>query len=146
MRSVLASSAGTSPTEDPALESARVYLVDPDPRTRSRYMSVLGRFADVAVLGFGSAEELLGQGPIAPPACVITEMDLPGMDGLELQRRLLARKGNAVPVLFVVGNGDIRSAVEAVRLGAIDFLIKPCLAKALQEAVTSALRQSARRR
>lgn len=129
----------STPEKTPPIE-ATVYLVDPDPRARSRLSALLGRFTDVVVRGFASAEELLDGDPLEPPGCVICEMDLPGMDGLELQRRLLERPGPPVPVLFVVGQGEIRSAVEAVRRGAIDFLVKPCHAAAFQRAVADALR------
>lgn len=135
---------GSPSTKTPPTR-ARVYIVDPDPRSRSRLTALLGRFTDLAVSGFPSAEDLLGQGSLEPHACVIAEIDLPGMNGLDLQRRLLESPGGPVPIVFVVGHGEIRSAVEAVRRGAVDFLVKPCLAAALHDAVAEALRRPAAR-
>jgi two-component system C4-dicarboxylate transport response regulator DctD len=126
--------------ETPRPTGGRVLLVDPDPAARSFYSSVVKRLAGVEVVAFPSAEALLDDSRVEPPACLITELELPGMNGLELYRRLRERHpAGGWAVVFVAGGGDVRSAVEAVRLGAVDYLEKPCPAQTLLRAVTGAL-------
>lgn len=100
-----------------------VYVVDDDHGVRNS-LTFLLRAEGLLVRTYASAEEFLREAPQLPAGCVITDVRMPEMDGLELVRRL---KGEALPMTAIVitGHGDIPLAVEAMRAGAVDFLEKP---------------------
>ncbi|KAF1694608.1 response regulator transcription factor [Pseudoxanthomonas koreensis] len=113
--------------------SAVVHVVDDDPDVRK----ALGRL--LALDGFevqlsGSTREFLDRYDPATTACIVLDLSMPGMDGLELQA-MLAERGALHPVVFLTGCGDIASSVRAMKAGAIDFLTKPVDVDALLEAV-----------
>ena len=113
-----------------------VYLVDDDPS----YLNALGRLlraAGLEVWTFASAAELLHNVSPLARGCVVTDLSMPGMSGLELQRALV-RADVLLPVLFLTGQGDIASSVHAMRDGAVDFLEK----NASQRDVLLAIRQA----
>jgi FixJ family two-component response regulator len=95
-----------------------------------------------AVKAFSSAESFLEHRPSSGAACVVLDDRLPGLSGLELQRRL--KTESALSVVFVTGRGDVPTVVQAMRSGAIDFLTKPVDTEQLVDAVTRGLEQSAR--
>lgn len=115
-----------------------VYLVDDDPAVRRALSRVL-REEGFAVEAFESAEAFLAFGD-RPGGCIVLDVTLPGLDGLELQRKL-AEAGESSPVVFVTGYGDIPMSVRAIKAGAMDFLTKPVQARALLSAVRSAIEQ-----
>jgi FixJ family two-component response regulator len=105
-----------------------VYIIDDDPsvlRSLGRVVSRAGYRGEL----FASGEEFLAAVPrsFATAACVVVDLQMPGLDGLELQRRLnrLDDGGPGCPVVFVSGNGDISATVRAMRQGAVTFLQKP---------------------
>src|SRR5262245_25938958 len=123
--------------EGPAT-SRTVCIVDDDPSVRTA-MRRLFHCAGLAVATFASAEEFLQQPVIAGEGgCVVTDVHLGGMNGLELQVAL-ARRGHAIPIIMITGVADEETELEAKRLGAIAFLRKPFNAGTLLDAVTSVL-------
>ena len=116
-----------------------VYLVDDDPAVRKALSRVL-REEGFGVEAFESAETFLARPGDRPDGCLVLDVTLPGLDGLELQRRL-ADAGQALPIVFVTGHGDIPMSVRAIKAGAVDFLTKPVHAQALVAAVRSAIEQ-----
>lgn len=125
-------------------ESPVVHVVDDDDEVRL----ALGRLLTshgFEVRLYRSAGEFLLASPIRTPGCVLLDLRMPGPGGLELQASL-ARQEDAPAVVFMSGQGDIRSSVLAIRRGAIDFLTKPIDADALVEAITTAIGFDATRR
>jgi len=116
-----------------------VYLVDDDPGVR-KALSRLLREEGLDVEAFESAEAFLERPRDRPGGCLVLDVTLPGLDGLELQRRL-AVAGQALQIVFVTGHGDIPMSVRAIKAGAADFLTKPVQAQALLTAVHSAIEQ-----
>jgi FixJ family two-component response regulator len=94
---------------------------------------------------FASASAFLERLPSAGPGCVVADLQMPGLSGLDLQAAL-AGSGNALPVLFLTGHGDIPTSVQAMRLGAEDFLTKRASKEALLEAIGRALARDVRER
>jgi FixJ family two-component response regulator len=119
--------------------AGKVFLVDDEPSVR-RALTRLLRAAGLEVTSFPSAEALLAE--VSPaekgPACVVADLQMPGLTGLGLQDEM-ARRGLNLPVLVVTGHGDIRSTVRAMKGGAIDFLEKPVSESALLDGVGRAL-------
>lgn len=114
-----------------------VYLVDDDPailRALSRVLKEEG----LCVETFASAEAFLSLRDPSSHGCLVLDVTMPGMDGLDLQRRL-AEAGRSMPIVFVTGHGDIPMSVRAIKAGAADFLTKPVSSDALVGAVRSAL-------
>jgi FixJ family two-component response regulator len=117
--------------------AATVFVVDDDASIR-RALGRLLRSAGYRVEGFATAEELLRRPRPEAAACVILDVQMPGLDGLELQRHL-AERGAGLPVVFLTGHGDIPMSVRAMKAGAVDFLLKPIDDQALLGAVRQAL-------
>jgi len=124
------------------LNNAVVTVIDDDSAARQSLVFLLSA-AGIAVRIFESATSFLKASPTLHGGCIITDMRMPGMSGLELQRRLNARK-SAMPVIMITGHGDIPLAVEAMKLGAVDFIEKPFEGKVLLAAVRTALDKSNR--
>jgi len=118
-----------------------VWVLDDDPGVRSALGRLL-RSTALVVHTFASASELLQQLEHQRPRCLILDLALPEVTGLELLH-LLQSRGEAIPVVFVSGEGDVGTSVEAMKAGAIDFLEKPVDADALLSAVMRALAQEA---
>jgi len=118
-----------------------VFVVDQDESARAA-LSLHLISSGFAVRAFNSAESFLAQRPSSGAACVVLNDRLPGLSGLELQRRL--RGESALSVVFVTGRGDVPTVVQAMRGGAIDFLTQPVDTEQLVAAVTRGLEQSAR--
>jgi len=115
-----------------------VYVVDDDESMR-RALSFLLQTEKYEVRAFASAAAFLAEGPRAQAACVLSDIRMPEMDGLELQKNL-ARRMPALPVIIMTGHGDVPLAVRAMAAGAIDFLEKPFDNDRLLEAVARALK------
>jgi FixJ family two-component response regulator len=121
-----------------------VFLVDDDPSFRRSCKRLLS-MAGYRVESFPSAQEFLERGPPHIPACLVTDLRMPGMNGLDLQSEL-ANAGWQIPLIFVTGHGDVRTSVRAMKTGAIEFLTKPFQERELLTAVANALRVDRARR
>lgn len=106
-----------------SLRSGPVFIVDDEPAVLDGLRLMLSTFGYVCRT-YASAEDFLAAVPAGSNGCVIADIRLPGMSGLDLQRELI-RRGHQLPVIFITAHGDIRMAVAAVKAGAVDFLEKP---------------------
>jgi two-component system, LuxR family, response regulator FixJ len=120
-----------------------VHVIDDDEGLRES-LAFLLRSAALEVRSFDSAKAFLEVLPDAGPGCVITDVRMPDMSGIELLRRLKELK-IGLPVIIITGHGDIALAVEAMKMGAADFFEKPFEDDLLLASVRSALRQRADR-
>src|SRR6266487_504248 len=105
------------------LPSPTVFVVDDYAPVRSAVSRLL-RAAGFAVVAFASPQEFLAQYDPRIPGCLVLDLDMPAVNGLELQR-ILATKGSALPIIFLSGHGNIPKSVQAMKHGASDFLTKP---------------------
>ena len=121
-----------------------VFVVDDDASFLTSVSRLL-RASRFAVRAFPSAEEFLSHLPADAAGCVVADLQMPGMNGSELQK-VLARTGNSLPLVFLTGHGEIPDSVCAMRQGAEDFLTKRAPRQALLDAVRRALRRDARER
>jgi RNA polymerase sigma factor (sigma-70 family) len=121
-----------------------IFVVDDEPSIR-KSLSRLIRSAGLGVETFASAEEFLQRVPGDEPACVLLDIQMPALNGLELQEQL-ARAAYSLPVIFLTGHGDIPKSVEAMKKGAIDFLTKPFDDEDLLRAIHQALERDKRER
>ena len=102
---------------------ALAYVVDDDVSAREGVARLI-RSAGIMTKTFGSGEEFLAGPPPKRPSCLVLDLNLPGLSGLDLQREL-AKTGVQVPIIFLTGHGDIPTTVRALKGGAINFLTKP---------------------
>ena len=116
---------------------ARILLVDDDPSVRRALARLLGA-AGYKVEVFSSAEEFLERRIENEDACLVLDVRMPGLDGMQLQRRL-TEEDTSIPIIFITGHGDIPMSVRAMKAGAVDFLAKPFESDALLAAVESAI-------
>jgi FixJ family two-component response regulator len=100
-----------------------VFLVDDDPAVLTG-LSRLLRSAQLEVATFSSPQDFLEQHDPRSPGCLVLDLAMPGLNGLELQEALNT-KGSAIPIIFLTGHGDIHGSVLAMKSGALDFLTKP---------------------
>ncbi len=114
-----------------------VFVVDDDEAVRSS-LRLLLKSLGIPAVTHGSAAEFLAQYDPGQPGCIILDVRMPGMNGLELQDEL-NRRGAVIPVVFITGHGDVPMAVEAMQHGAVDFLQKPFSDKDLTERIERAL-------
>ncbi len=120
---------------------ATIFVVDDDDAVR-RSLTRLLRSAGWNAEAFASAGDLLERAPITGPGCVLLDVNMPGMSGLELQERL-SDAGIPLPVVFLTGKGDIPMSVHAMKHGAVDFLVKPVEESVLFQALEQAIRRQA---
>jgi len=120
-----------------------VYIVEDDPSVRDS-LSLLLQLRGFSTATFDSAEAFLRSDALERPACVLADVRLPGISGLELQRRLAADQ-SALPFVVMTAHGDVATARTALRDGAVDFLEKPIDEADLIEAVMAALRSDQER-
>lgn len=113
-----------------------VFVVDDDLSVREALSSLL-ESVGLRVAAFGSAQEFLAAERPDAPACLILDLNLPGTNGLDLQKELAAQE--APPIVFITGHGDIPSTVQAMKAGAIEFLSKPFREQDLLQAIDTAL-------
>jgi two-component system response regulator FixJ len=121
-----------------------VQIVDDDPSFLVATSRLL-RASGFAVKTFSSASTFLAQRDTDSPGCVLADLQMPGMNGLDLQSALTTSR-NPLPILFLTGHGDIPSSVRAMRGGAVDFLEKRAPKEKLLDAVRRALARDARER
>ena len=129
-------------------EPATVFVIDDDDSVR-RALTRLITSAGYQVRAFGSAREFLDQAPQgAGPACLVLDVRMPGLNGLDLQRELQAAR-IPHPIVFITGHGDIPMSVQAMKNGAVDFIPKPVrdedLLHAIAQGVTRSVREGAKR-
>jgi FixJ family two-component response regulator len=114
-----------------------IAIVDDDPSAREGLHSLI-RSAGWRAEMFGSAQEFLARHATEPPSCLVLDLQLPGLSGLDLQKRM-AEVALQIPIVFLTGHGDIPASVQAMKAGAIEFLTKPVeeedLLRAIQEAI-----------
>lgn len=122
-------------------DRSTVHVVEDEPAVLRSLMRVLTN-AGLRVRGYESPYEFLSQVDGESTGCIVLDLCLPGMTGLDLQQRLM-RKGCVQPVVFVTGNADVAASVRALRAGALHFLTKPVEEQVLIESVNEALRRSA---
>jgi FixJ family two-component response regulator len=121
------------------LTDALVFVVDDDVSVREALKGLI-RSAGLRVETFSSAEEFLRQNLPAVPACLVLDIRLPDMSGLELQRELAALN-HPIPIIFISGHGDIPMSVRAMKAGAVEFLPKPFRNQDLLDAVQQAIKR-----
>jgi FixJ family two-component response regulator len=128
----------------PPSPPATVYLLDDEPEMVKALTRLL-RAKQFEVRGFTSAKAFLEAYRPADIACLVLDVAMPELDGLELHQRL-THQGLLIPVIFLTGHGDIPMSVRAIKAGATDFLTKPVDAAALVQAVRTALQLAETRR
>ena len=112
-----------------------VFVIDDDVRIQKALSNLISS-AGFRVATYGSASEFLDSEKPDSPGCLILDLNLPGISGLELQEQLA---GEAYPIVFITGHGDIPSSVRAMKAGAVEFLQKPFKDDALLRAIDSAV-------
>ena len=128
-----------------AADAPTVFVVDDDAGVRASIQGLL-KSARLRCVSFGTAEEFLHNKPPDGPSCLVLDVSLPGVNGLDLQREL-ADAGVHIPIIFITGHGDIPMTVRAMKSGAVEFLTKPFEDEDLLNAIHQALdRDSATRR
>jgi FixJ family two-component response regulator len=117
-----------------------VFVVDDDISVRESLESLI-RFEGWQTETFASAEEFLSRPRVLAPSCLVLDVTLPDLDGLELQKRIAADRLD-MPIIFITGHGDIPMTVQAMKAGAIEFLTKPFGDEALIGAIRNAIARS----
>jgi FixJ family two-component response regulator len=125
-------------------EAAIVFIVEDDTSFRDA-LRRLFQTVDLRTEVFGSAAELLQNRLPDVPACLILDVRLPGLSGLDIQREL-AKADIQIPIIFMTGHGDIPMSVRAMKAGAVDFLTKPFRDQDMLDAVVAAIERDRRRR
>jgi len=125
-------------------EGPVVFVIDDDPSVRQAVGDLL-RSLNLRVETFLSAQEFLQLAHPDSPGCIVLDVNMPGMSGLEFQRALL-QEGIDLPIIFISGNSDIPISVQAMKSGAIEFLTKPLNEQALLEAIQAGLKRDQARR
>ena len=120
--------------------SPTVFVVDDDISVRES-LEFLIRDEGWQVETFTSAEEFLNRPREFVPSCLILDISMPGLNGLELQKRLMAERP-AMPIIFLTGHGDVPKVVQAIKAGAVEFLTKPFRDDTLLTAVSKAIERS----
>jgi FixJ family two-component response regulator len=121
-----------------------VYVVDDDPSVRRAIKRLIGS-AGLQVELFGSAQEFLQCRRPDAPSCLVLDISLPGINGLDFQRQL-AETDIRIPIIFITGHGDIPMTVRAMKAGAVEFLTKPFRDRDLLDAIQLALERDRTRR
>ena len=119
--------------------SPTVFIVDDDSAVLKSLARLL-RSARLNVMAFGSPQEFLERHDPRAPGCLVLDLAMPGLNGLELQAALTV-KGSAIPIIFLTGHGNIPASVQAMKRGALDFLTKPVNDDDLLKAVQAAMEQ-----
>lgn len=122
-------------------ESPSIVLVVDDDVSVRESLELLLRHEGFDVETFVSAQEFLGRPPVTVPSCLILDVSLPGLNGLDLQK-LVAVERHEMPIIFITGHRDIPMTVQAMKAGAQEFLTKPFSDKILLDAVQRALIRS----
>src|SRR5690349_18096675 len=118
---------------------AMVFVVDDDPQVRASIQGLL-KSAGLRSECFETAEQFLQRQPLDGPSCLIVDVSLPGISGLDFQQQL-KKAGLQIPIVFITAHGDIQMTVKAMKSGAVEFLTKPFddqdLLRAVQQALAS---------
>ena len=128
----------------PSEPDAVIAIVDDDPSAREGLQTLL-RSAGWKVEAFVSAQEFLGRRGAEAPSCLILDLQLPGLSGLDLQKQM-AQVGLEIPIVFLTGHGNIPASVQAMKAGAVEFLTKPLDAEQLFQAIQEAIERDRRTR
>jgi FixJ family two-component response regulator len=128
----------------PAVLTPVVFIVDDDEELRLA-LDNLFRSVGLASRMFGSVAEFLKDVPADAPGCLVLDIRLPGVSGLEFQAQL-GLTGASLPIVFMTGHGDIPMSVRAMKAGAVDFLTKPFRDQDMLDAVSAAIEMDRRRR
>ena len=123
---------------------AIIAIVDDDASVREGLQSLI-RSAGWRVETFVSAQEFLGRLGAEAPSCLILDLQLPGLSGLDLQKRM-AKVGLEIPIVFLTGHGNIPASVQAMKAGAVEFLTKPLDEQKLLQAIQEAIERDRRTR
>jgi FixJ family two-component response regulator len=118
---------------------AIVLVVDDDVSVREALGSLI-RSAGLRVETFASAQEFLARPRVDTPGCLVLDVRLPGLSGLDLQKRM-AEANLEIPIVFITGHGDIPMSVRAMKAGAVEFLTKPLANRDLLEAIQEAIKR-----
>ena len=132
--------------ENPPLAqpAGTVFVVDDDEQVR-RSIDQLVRSVGLNVVAFASADKFLKSVPADAAGCLVTDVRMPGMDGLDLQRGL-SESGFSLPVIVITGYAEVPMAVQALKAGAFDFIQKPFRPQALVEVIQRAIESDNQRR
>jgi FixJ family two-component response regulator len=114
-----------------------VFVVDDDAGVRASIQGLL-KSAKLKCTSYGTAEEFLRNKPPDGPSCLVLDVSLPGVNGLDFQRQL-GDAGIQIPIIFITGHGDIPMTVRAMKSGAVEFLTKPFQDQDLLDAIRQAL-------
>jgi len=128
----------------PEVREAIVAIVDDDPSVQ-RGLQRLIRSAGWKATTFASAQEFLARSRTESPNCVLLDLQMPGLSGLDLQKRM-AEVGMEIPIVFLTGHGDIPASVRAMKAGAVQFLTKPVDEQELLPAIEEAVERDQRTR
>ena len=120
-------------------DSAIVLVVDDDMSVRESLESLIRHAGWLAEL-FASGQEFLARPRLTVPCCLLLDVSLPGLSGLELQRQIAER--TEMPIIFITGHGDVPMTVQAMKAGAVEFLTKPLRRDVLLNAIRGALERS----
>jgi FixJ family two-component response regulator len=123
---------------------AVIAIVDDDPSVREGLSSLI-RSAGLQVEAFASAQEFLARPGAEAPSCLVLDLQLPGLSGLDLQKRM-AEVGLEIPIVFLTGHGNIPASVQAMKAGAVEFLTKPFDEQDLLQAIQEAIERDRRTR
>ena len=128
--------------ESPPISTATpiVFIVDDDVSVRES-LELLIRNGGWEPEPFASAQEFLDRPRVSVPSCLVLDISLPGLNGLELQKRLAVERSD-MPIIFITGYGDVPKTVQAMKAGAVEFLTKPFNDEVLLSAVRHALERS----
>jgi FixJ family two-component response regulator len=116
-----------------------VVIIDDDPDIRDALQGLL-ETVDLPTALFATAPEYLASKRPQGPCCIVADVRLPGLSGLDFQQEL-ARENNPIPIIFITGHGDIPMSVRAMKAGAVEFLTKPLRDQDLLDAIQAALRR-----
>ncbi|WLG66003.1 MULTISPECIES: response regulator transcription factor [Pseudomonas] len=133
-----------SQTDVHDLADSMIYIVDDDHSVRASLQDLLASVG-LASMAFGSAREFIDAQRPDVPACLILDVRMPGLSGLDFQQEM-ARLNILVPVVFITAHGDIPMSVKAMKAGALEFLTKPFREQDLLDAITQGLNRDQERR
>src|SRR5256885_5961902 len=119
---------------------ATVFVVDDDISVRES-LELLIRCAGWQPETFASAQEFLARPRVFAPSCLVLDVSLPGLNGLDLQKRVAVERTD-MPIIFITGHGDVPMTVQAMKAGAVEFLTKPFGDDALLTAIRNAIERS----
>ena len=121
-----------------------VYVIDDDSSIREAITSLI-RSVGMSAQAFGSAKEFMASSRPNAPACLVLDVRMPGLSGLDLQRELTEAE-ISIPIIFITGHGDIPMSVRAMKAGAVEFLTKPFRDQDLLDAIAQAIHRDRERR